>query len=190
MQVKVTLTLKEEELKKIMDETGLTKPDEIKGYFYARERRNIDCEFGRRYNIDVKVDDTDDKLKQLGETLSGFFGICTELPVATPIEKPEVKEVKRKAKVGEWIKITGPVCGYNGKKYYEEGDIFKVYKLTGDGLGFLFGGVYCELEKKVPKSEQSDVSRDSNVVDNGNLVIWNTEYVVLENYEPEDGENK
>lgn len=75
-------------------------------------------------------------------------------------KKPNpVKEVKRKAKVGEYIKIVRPILAVG---LYKEGDILKVSdakkrdKVYCDGI--LIGGVsYC---------------------------IYDTEYVVLENYKP------
>lgn len=197
MQVKVTLTMKDEELKKIMQETGLTKPDEIKGYLHASEKRNIEWDFGNRYDIDVKVDDMDDKLKKLREELRPFKDSWSATFSIKPIDtlfinasiEPKVKEVKRHAKVGEWIKITTDENvkidpWMYGEERYKRGDIFKVYKISP----CYASGVYCELNNKVKDSEGNLVN--SFVVDNGNLVIDQKEYVVLENYEPEDGENK
>ena len=187
MQVKVTLTLKDEELKKIMDNSGLTKPDEIKGYFYAREKRNIECEFGNRYDIDVKVDDVSDGLRRRLDEISAQRYIYDQLfnhkdPAGKPGE-PGVKEVKRYAKVGEWIKISTneniSIDPYmDGEARYQYGDIFKVYKMHP---GFP-GSVYCELNNKV-KDTKGDL-KNSYIIDNGNLEIEAYEYVVLEGYKP------
>lgn len=183
MQVKVTLTLKEEELKKIMDETGLTKPDEIKGYFYARELRNVKCEFGNRYDIDVKVDDMFDGLRRRLDGTAAQLYIYDELFNRKP-KKPEVKEVKRQAKVGEWIKITDAQYSYD---LYKNGDILQVYKTSSfsDRMYFSINGVFCELPRRLSQKECKDISND-----NGNVIIRHYEYVVLENYEPEEGEKK
>ena len=69
-------------------------------------------------------------------------------------KEPEVKEVKRKAKVGEWIKIVHAVMA---GCYYKDGDILKVVKTSGIG-------VYVEC----------------------GAAVFHTEYVVLENYSPEE----
>lgn len=72
--------------------------------------------------------------------------------------KPDngVREVKRKAKVGEFIKV---VCAMPCLIPYKNGDIFKVNCVTTSGC-------ICK------KSEE-------------NVGLWHSEYVVLENYKPE-----
>lgn len=72
--------------------------------------------------------------------------------------KPDngVREVKRKAKVGEYIKV---VCAMPCLIPYKNGDIFKVNCVTTSGC-------ICK------KSEE-------------NVGLWHREYVVLENYKPE-----
>lgn len=72
--------------------------------------------------------------------------------------KPDngVREVKRKAKVGEYIKI---VDAMPWMIPYKNGDIFKVNCVTTSGC-------ICK------KSEE-------------NVGLWHSEYVVLENYKPE-----
>lgn len=73
--------------------------------------------------------------------------------------KPDngVREVKRKAKVGEYIKV---VCAMPCLIPYKNGDIFKVNCVTTSGC-------ICK------KSEE-------------NVGLWHSEYVVLENYKPEE----
>lgn len=73
--------------------------------------------------------------------------------------KPDngVREVKRKAKVGEYIKI---VDAMPWMIPYKNGDIFKVNCVTTSGC-------ICK------KSEE-------------NVGLWHSEYVVLENYKPEE----
>ena len=75
-------------------------------------------------------------------------------PCKKDVPKPEVKEVKRVAKVGEWIKIVHAVMAGS---YYKDGDILKVVRIGGNG-------VYIEC----------------------GTVVWLEEYVVLENYVPEE----
>lgn len=72
--------------------------------------------------------------------------------------KPDngVREVKRKAKVGEYIKV---VCAMPCLIPYKNGDIFKVNCVTTSGC-------ICK------KSEE-------------NVGLWHSEYVVLENYKQE-----
>ena len=85
-----------------------------------------------------------------------------------PYEKKNtVKEVERPAEVGEYIKITNGIPIF--KTYYKNGDILKVYK-RNDGIAF--AGVFCDLNKKV-----------FNLINNnGNIIIFDGEYVVLEGY--------
>lgn len=161
MQVKVMLTLKEEELKKIMDDTGITTADGLKGYCIGSNiLRNINYEFGSKWDI-------------------GFEVMENEPSVTIP----EVKEVNRKAEVGEWIKIVNEP-GVTSSEYYQKGDILRVYKTTYRFSDF-FSGVFCELSTK---EDTKDVR--GLIKDNGNIIIWDHEYVVLEGYEPEEGENK
>ena len=80
-------------------------------------------------------------------------------------DKAKVRKVKREAKVGEYIKI---VRAYAAHGLYKNGDIFKVYKTAS------LGGVYCDMPKKT----------EAYARDNGNIIIWHGEYVVLENYKP------
>ena len=77
--------------------------------------------------------------------------------------KPDdgVREVKRKAKVGEYVKI---VCAMPCLIPYKNGDIFKVNCVTTSGC-------ICK------KSEE-------------NVGLWHSEYVVLENYKPEKEPDK
>lgn len=77
--------------------------------------------------------------------------------------KPDngVREVKRKAKVGEYIKV---VCAMPCLIPYKNGDIFKVNCVTTSGC-------ICK------KSEE-------------NVGLWHSEYVVLENYKPEEKAQK
>lgn len=67
-----------------------------------------------------------------------------------------VREVKRKANVGEYVKV---VCAMPCLIPYKNGDIFKVNCVTTSGC-------ICK------KSEE-------------NVGLWHSEYVVLENYKPE-----
>lgn len=77
--------------------------------------------------------------------------------------KPDngVREVKRKAKVGEYVKI---VCAMPCLIPYKNGDIFKVNCVTALGC-------ICK------KSDE-------------NVGLWHREYVVLENYKPEEKAQK
>lgn len=106
-----------------------------------------------------------------------------------PPKKPEVKEVKRQAKVGEYIKIVYDKQGNcNGEQCYHTGDILKVYKEYDVFNESLAGCVFCQLKYKLKMPDGT--MKNSYVIDNGNLIIYPSEYVVLENYDPEDGEDK
>ena len=72
-----------------------------------------------------------------------------------------VREVKRKAKVGEYVKI---VYAMPCLTPYKNGDIFKVNRVTA-------AGCICK------KSEE-------------NVGLWDKEYVVLENYKPEENDSE
>lgn len=77
--------------------------------------------------------------------------------------KPDngVREVKRKAKVGEYIKV---VCAMPCLIPYKNGDIFKVNYVTALGC-------ICKKSEK-------------------NVGLWHKEYVVLENYKPEENDSE
>lgn len=68
----------------------------------------------------------------------------------------DVREVKRKAKIGEYVKVVNakPIFGT-----YKNGDIFKVTYVTASGC----------------------ICKNSD----GDTGLWHEEYVVLENYKPE-----
>lgn len=72
--------------------------------------------------------------------------------------KPDncVREVKRKAKVGEYVKVVNEKSVFNT---YKNGDIFKVTYVTASGC----------------------ICKNSD----GDAGLWHEEYVVLENYKPE-----
>ena len=74
-----------------------------------------------------------------------------------PTEKLEVKEVKRRANAGEYIKIISPFCA-NGR--YKVNDIFKI---TVDFM------ICC-----------------GTTINGSEVVFCRDEYVVLENYKPEE----
>lgn len=74
--------------------------------------------------------------------------------------KPDngVREVKRKAKVGEYIKIVDAKPLFNS---YKNGDVFKVVSVHKTGV---------------------EIKKDGTLV----TAAWHSEYVVLENYKPEE----
>lgn len=73
--------------------------------------------------------------------------------------KPDngVCEVKRKAKIGEYVKVVNEKSVFNT---YKNGDIFKVTYVTASGC----------------------ICKNSD----GDAGLWHEEYVVLENYKPEE----
>jgi len=78
-----------------------------------------------------------------------------------PVEKLKVKEVKRQAKVGEWIKIVEPF----GTSLYKSNDILKVREVFKETI-YTINFVTVEIGLKI-------------------VSIATREYVVLENYIPE-----
>ena len=96
-------------------------------------------------------------------------------------EVKTVKEIKRPATVGEWIKITDDQKSHG---HYKKGDILQVYDRY-DGISF--NGVFCNLNIKVERKKPFELGYISRA---GNLVIWDYEYVVLEGYEPPKEEPK
>ena len=145
------------------------------------------------------------------------------------VTEPEVKEVKRVAKVGEWIKI---VAEEDAKGLYKNGDILKFNGLvlgiciTVDGFErVIYHREYVVLEGYEPTlkpAEVKEVSRRAKIGEyikivrpymtfgdykkgdilkvvrigeNGvyiecGTVVWLEEYVVLENYVPEEKESE
>lgn len=101
-------------------------------------------------------------------------------PEEKKVEEPEVKEVKVKevkrcAKVGEYIKITN---ADQSQGCYANGDILKVYAFEYSEITHKRRGVFCNTKRRLPN--------DTTVSNNdGNPVIFDNEYVVLENYKPE-----
>lgn len=75
--------------------------------------------------------------------------------------EPEVKEVKRKAKAGEYVKIMDPFLSL-GK--YSKGDVLRV--MSDRGVYGSSSAITCRT------------------ADHGEYTINDTEYVVLENYKP------
>lgn len=92
-----------------------------------------------------------------GGLMFGTFGGISKIDYAT--SKPAVKEVKRPAKVGEWIKIID-AWPCPDKQSYKTGDIFRVTKTYA----------FDANDVDVDGVEQSFIDY--------------TEYVVLENYSP------
>jgi hypothetical protein len=80
------------------------------------------------------------------------------------LSRPTVKEVKRPAKVGEWVKIINAkyVPMTNGKAEYKNGDILNIISLDGYRPRYANG------------SDKEGAER----------ILNNDEYVVLENYSP------
>lgn len=92
------------------------------------------------------------------------FDFCTGAKLAFSLlmgedVKPDngVREVKRKAKVGEYIKIVDAKPLFNS---YKNGDVFKVVSVSRSGV---------------------EIKKDETQV----TAAWHEEYVVLENYKPE-----
>lgn len=73
-----------------------------------------------------------------------------------------VREVKRKAKVGEYIKIVDAHPLFNS---YKNGDVFKVVSVSRSGV---------------------EIKKDETQV----TAVWHEEYVVLENYKPEEDDSE
>lgn len=75
--------------------------------------------------------------------------------------KPDDGEVKRKAKIGEYVKVVNAKPAIPS---YKNGDIFKVTYVTTSGC----------------------ICKNSD----GDIGLWHDEYVVLENYKPEEDDSK
>ena len=88
-------------------------------------------------------------------------------------DEPKVKEVKRHAKVGEYIKIVEGSRLFT--ESYKTGDILQVYKQGKCNFG---PGVFCHVKNKLD-------AFSIFINDDGNPIIHDREYVVLEGYKPE-----
>lgn len=86
-------------------------------------------------------------------------------------EVEEVKEVKRHAKPGEWIRVTNATLADN---CYANGDVLKVIGLN---KYYEVAGCYA----KTPKTHPCCGYQESEV---NCSFLCNGEYVVLENYQP------
>jgi hypothetical protein len=83
-----------------------------------------------------------------------------------------VREVKRKAKVGEWIKVTGK----GDKGIYEHGDVLKVISVhKADG-----GGVYV----RTTVNGKNGCLFSTSLVEQPFAYLFNQEYLVLDGYAP------
>ena len=132
---------------------------------------------GKKYVTKCDASDTYDREKGLLTVLAKANGYNYEtiqemLKNATTDKDMEVREVKRKAKVGEYIKIVDATMnGYNCIAY-ENGDI-------------------CKVIKENKKSESDGIwartrgTHNCNIGENTSF-IFDDEYVVLENYKPKE----
>lgn len=89
------------------------------------------------------------------------FEIGAKLALTRLFPEP-VREVSRYAEVGEYIKITNPVVAIGR---YKKGDVFRVKE------AFQLTGIKCQYVK---------------CYEIGDAIIRHDEYVVLENYKPEE----
>ena len=101
----------------------------------------------------------------------GYYEQCAKnhivaIKKSLETDKTSAKEVSRPAKVGEYVKIID-IC--NADNCYKKGDIFKVLESFGSN------GVYIKTNKTHFQSSKK-----------GQSVILHKEYVVLENYVPEE----
>jgi hypothetical protein len=126
----------------------------------TREKRKRAADIASLGEFDVFCKDrcrvhVTDKFKVRHNIDASLLELCKE---------PEVKEVKRIAKVGEWIKIVHALYdSRTTKEDYVDGDIIQVESLYFDVVGIIVKG---KQGKSVYASHR--------------------EYVVLENYSPEE----
>lgn len=124
-------------------------------------------------HITVKDNKTIGVLKKDGKVINQKEAICNSLDtfdfetgarlVVDRLFKDEVREVKRQAKVGEYIKLTEKWYSFN-----EIGDVLKVESVFNCQLACVFGKNH---PRNTNKSERKWPYRPG-------------QYVVLENYEP------
>lgn len=147
--------------------------------FYSCDGLNFEVEeypWVFRY-ADIEEIITEEKKEPTTQELyDTFMQLVDEALAALKTNKPpkkEVKEVKRVAKEGEWIKVVNPLFSMG---LYKAGDILKVVRKRGKWRDY---SVYAETEKRYPELLRAD----DNPYGYANLI--ESEYVVLENYEPE-----
>jgi hypothetical protein len=124
----------------------------------------------RYADIEEIITEEEKKEPTTQELYDTFIKLVDETLTALKTNNPpkkEVKEVKRQAKVGEYIKIINPIyaCGC-----YNKDDILKVYKVR-DGMAYVDTGKEYFFSPLFDQDTNPRLTCD--------------EYVVLENYEPE-----
>lgn len=152
-------------------ESGKTYYGKHCWYFYEEQLEIIKDETIVIYRNDNKVVALD---KSTGDRAEAKCNPADEFDFRTGVKlafnrlmgedvKPDngVREVKRKAKVGEYVKI---VYAMPCLIPYKNGDIFKVNYVTALGC-------ICKKSEK-------------------NVGLWHKEYVVLENYKPEENDSE
>lgn len=121
---------------------------------------------------------SEEAAKVLAKECGGYFPLASVTGRVTVTvepfkeDKPAVREVRRPAKVGEWVKV---VAATATKDCYENGNIFQVSSLIGYD-----GDCYC----KMPEMKHYNCFVD------GCIYLYLNEYVVLEGYAPEKQEEK
>ena len=114
-----------------------------------------------------------------------------------------VREVKRHAKVGEYIKIVNPCCvpvGENNEPYYKKGDIFKVAELAiigcpriaygcdKKGTSYVVSPIeYLALENYKPEEQPEKKDNEIRVGDTVKVVFTGKQYPIYENWSGLEG---
>lgn len=101
-----------------------------------------------------------------------FQRLLGETPDENAMPDQEVKEVRRVAKTGEYVKIvdaTDPAINYDGTPAYKNGDIIQIKQSLPLGI---------------------TIFKDGLDINDNPYVLSRFEYVVLENYKPEAQDEK
>lgn len=142
------------------EDLGIVKNSDDTIVIYRNNNKVIALDKSTGEKAEARCNPTDKYDFHIGARLA-FDRLMGGKNETVPKNTKEVKEVRRTAKVGEYVKIVEPVFSLG---CYEKGEIYKIVAIYKGGNAMInAGGI--------------------------NIHLYNREYVVLENYQPEESED-
>jgi hypothetical protein len=142
------------------EDLGIVKNSDDTIVIYRNNNKVIALDKSTGEKAEARCNPTDKFDFHIGARLA-FDRLMGGKNETVPKNTKEVKEVRRTAKVGEYVKIVEPVFSLG---CYEKGEIYKIVAIYKGGNAMInAGGI--------------------------NIHLYNREYVVLENYQPEESED-